>query len=201
VYGTQSVRDLAVKRAVTLTADVECDGTLAAHAVLAGDDTDVESGVAQRHPGHRQATDVRRGRSSGAVTATTRRHRRPSDVARHEQRVDVSVVTERDRRVESSRLTGHVHALQPLKHHNSQSALSLSSVGACTLLAARVLLFVLASAGFNGLQLDYASIWTVLMFLGPFHGAIAVPSVTRCRCRSCCRWRCHGHLCAGGVRP
>jgi len=27
-------------------------------------------------------------------------------------------------------------------------------------------------------------------FLGPFHGAIAVPSVTRCRC--CCRCRC-GH--------
>ena len=30
--------------------------------------------------------------------------------------------------------------------------------------------------------------------LGPFHGAIAVPSVTRCRCR-CCR----GHRCAGGA--
>jgi len=30
-------------------------------------------------------------------------------------------------------------------------------------------------------------------FLGPFHGAIAVPSVTRCRCR-------HGHRCAGGAR-
>ena len=29
--------------------------------------------------------------------------------------------------------------------------------------------------------------------LGPFHGAIAVPSVTRCRC---CR---RGHRCAGGV--
>jgi len=29
--------------------------------------------------------------------------------------------------------------------------------------------------------------------LGPFHGAIAVPSVTRCR------WR-RGHRCAGGVR-
>jgi len=28
--------------------------------------------------------------------------------------------------------------------------------------------------------------------LGPFYGAIAVPSVTRCRCR--------GHRCAGGVR-
>jgi len=23
--------------------------------------------------------------------------------------------------------------------------------------------------------------------LGPFHGAIAVPSITRCRCRRCCR--------------
>jgi len=33
--------------------------------------------------------------------------------------------------------------------------------------------------------------------LGPFHGAIAVPSVTRCRCR--CRRR-RGHRCAGGVR-
>ena len=32
--------------------------------------------------------------------------------------------------------------------------------------------------------------------LGPYHGAIAVPSVTRCRCR--CRRR--GHRCAGGVR-
>ena len=34
-----------------------------------------------------------------------------------------------------------------------------------------------------------------LKFLGPFYGAIAVPSVTRCRCR--CR---RGHRCAGGVR-
>jgi len=35
--------------------------------------------------------------------------------------------------------------------------------------------------------------------LGPFHGAIAVPSVTRCRC--CCRRRRYrGHRCAGGVR-
>ena len=35
--------------------------------------------------------------------------------------------------------------------------------------------------------------------LGPFYGAIAVPSVTRCRC--CCRRRrCCGHQCAGGVR-
>jgi len=31
--------------------------------------------------------------------------------------------------------------------------------------------------------------------LGPFHGAIAVPSVTRCHCRRCRR----GHRCAGGV--
>ena len=31
--------------------------------------------------------------------------------------------------------------------------------------------------------------------LGPFYGAIAVPSVTRCRC-----CRCRGHRCAGGVR-
>ena len=33
--------------------------------------------------------------------------------------------------------------------------------------------------------------------LGPFYGAIAVPSVTRCRC--CCRRRC-GHRCSGGMR-
>ena len=32
--------------------------------------------------------------------------------------------------------------------------------------------------------------------LGPFYGAIAIPSVTRCRCCRCC---C-GHRCAGGVR-
>ena len=36
--------------------------------------------------------------------------------------------------------------------------------------------------------------------MGPFRGAIAVPSVTRCRC-CCCRCRrCRGHRCAGGVR-
>ena len=35
--------------------------------------------------------------------------------------------------------------------------------------------------------------------LGPFHGAIAVPSVTRCRCPRCRRWR-RGHRCAGGAR-
>jgi len=36
----------------------------------------------------------------------------------------------------------------------------------------------------------------IILLLGPFHGAIAVPSVTRCRCR---RWR-RGHRCAGGTR-
>ena len=35
--------------------------------------------------------------------------------------------------------------------------------------------------------------------LGPFYGAIAVPSVTRCRFRCFCRC-CRGHRCAGGVR-
>ena len=35
--------------------------------------------------------------------------------------------------------------------------------------------------------------------LGPFYGAIAVPSVTRCRCCRRRRRRC-GHRCAGGVR-
>jgi len=35
--------------------------------------------------------------------------------------------------------------------------------------------------------------------LSLFYGAIAVPSVTRCRCRRCSR-RCRGHRCAGGVR-
>jgi len=33
----------------------------------------------------------------------------------------------------------------------------------------------------------------IVHLLGPFYGAIAVPSVTRCRC-------CRGHRCAGGVR-
>ena len=47
---------------------------------------------------------------------------------------------------------------------------------------------------FRKLQLDHTRV-----SLGPFHGAIAVPSVTRCRC--CCRRRrCRGHRCAGGVR-
>jgi len=37
----------------------------------------------------------------------------------------------------------------------------------------------------------------IYVLLGPFYGAIAVPSVTCCRCR----WRCRrGHRCAGGVR-
>ena len=40
--------------------------------------------------------------------------------------------------------------------------------------------------------------WFVYQSLGPFYGAIAVPSVTRCRCRRC--RRCCGHRCAGGVR-
>ena len=35
-----------------------------------------------------------------------------------------------------------------------------------------------------------------ILLSGPFHGAIAVPSVTRCRCRR----RCRGHWCAGGAR-
>ena len=38
--------------------------------------------------------------------------------------------------------------------------------------------------------------FTVL--LGPFHWAIAVPSVMRCRCRR--RRRSRGHRCAGGVQ-
>jgi len=33
------------------------------------------------------------------------------------------------------------------------------------------------------------------ILLDQFHGAIAVPSVTRCRCR-----RCRGHRCVGGAR-
>ena len=45
--------------------------------------------------------------------------------------------------------------------------------------------------------------WPILELcsFGPIYGAIAVPSVTRCRCccRRCCR-RCRGHRCAGGVR-
>ena len=45
------------------------------------------------------------------------------------------------------------------------------------------------------------SVSVVTALFGPFYGAIAVPSVTRCRC---CRRRrrrcCCGHRCAGGVR-
>ena len=37
--------------------------------------------------------------------------------------------------------------------------------------------------------------WNSLSSLGPFYGAIAVPSVTRCRCCRCC-----GYRCTGGVR-
>ena len=40
-------------------------------------------------------------------------------------------------------------------------------------------------------------IYLLPSLLGPFHGAIAVPSVTRCRRR---RRRRRGHRCAGGVR-
>ena len=36
------------------------------------------------------------------------------------------------------------------------------------------------------------------LLLGLFYGAIAVPSVTRCRCCRC--RRCRGHRCAGGIR-
>jgi len=48
---------------------------------------------------------------------------------------------------------------------------------------------------FHVAQYDYHL--TTVDLLGPFHGAIAVPSVTRCRCR---RRRRRGHQCAGGVR-
>jgi len=40
--------------------------------------------------------------------------------------------------------------------------------------------------------------FVVVALLGPFYGAIAVPSVTRCR-RRCRRRRC-GHRIASGVR-
>ena len=42
---------------------------------------------------------------------------------------------------------------------------------------------------------------SVFALLGPFHGAIAVPSVTRCCCRCRCRRRRRrrGHRCAGGL--
>jgi len=39
---------------------------------------------------------------------------------------------------------------------------------------------------------------SLMLSLGPFYGAIAVPSVTRWRC--CRRRRRRGRRCAGGVR-
>jgi len=53
----------------------------------------------------------------------------------------------------------------------------------------------------GGMQLEVGQVRLLRCFdvsfsLGPFHEAIAVPSVTRCRCR---RRRCR-HRCAGGVR-
>ena len=47
-------------------------------------------------------------------------------------------------------------------------------------------------------QQRYVIFFSLCTLLGPFHGAIAVPSVTRCCCRRC-RWR-RGHRCAGGAR-
>ena len=46
---------------------------------------------------------------------------------------------------------------------------------------------------FLNLPVDLALSFVFCVLLGPFHGAIAVPSVTRCRCR-------RGHRCAGGAR-
>ena len=54
------------------------------------------------------------------------------------------------------------------------------------------LTFVATLLSKNGLHLPN--------LLGPFHGAIAVPSVTRCRCRCRRRRRRRGHRCTGGVR-
>jgi len=51
-------------------------------------------------------------------------------------------------------------------------------------------------SGATLLQISINTNWFKVL-LGPFHGAIAVPSVTRCRCR---RRRRRGHRCAGGVR-
>jgi len=48
--------------------------------------------------------------------------------------------------------------------------------------------------------IHYCLAGVVMSFLGPFYGAIAVPSVTRCRCCRRRRRRCCGHRCAGGVR-
>jgi len=50
------------------------------------------------------------------------------------------------------------------------------------------------------IQLWTSNVLLLISSLGPFYEAIAVPSVTRCRC---CRWRCRcrrGQRCAGGVR-
>ena len=54
----------------------------------------------------------------------------------------------------------------------------------------------------SGLEVVFAAIldFSDGLFLGPFHGAIAVSSVTRCRCCRRCRRCCRGHWCAGGVR-
>jgi len=49
----------------------------------------------------------------------------------------------------------------------------------------------------TSLTLKYVVLCWFAAWLGPFYGAIAVPSVTRCRCR---RWCCCGHRCSGGVR-
>jgi len=46
--------------------------------------------------------------------------------------------------------------------------------------------------------LSCISVRVSVVLLGPFHGAVAVPSVTHCCCRRHCR-HC-GHRCAGGVR-
>jgi len=51
----------------------------------------------------------------------------------------------------------------------------------------------------HGLAESYQFRVSFLHLLGPFYGAIVVPSVTRCRCCCCCRRR-RGHRCAGGVR-
>ena len=51
------------------------------------------------------------------------------------------------------------------------------------------------------LFVDLQLLTVVCFLLGPFHGAIAVTSVTRRRCRRRRRrWRCRRHRCAGGAR-
>ena len=47
----------------------------------------------------------------------------------------------------------------------------------------------------NNTQCTHSKYIISVWLLGPFHGAIAVPSVTRCRC-----FLRRGHRCAGGVR-